>query len=153
MAKIDAKKSESLTNTQIELRIHANPDYLCVVRAAVRQTVCIFGLQEDQAESITLVVVEALTNVIRHSYGGPCDKPIVIGLNKICCGDKNRPAVEIIIRDFGKQVDKEAIKSRDLDELRPGGVGVHIIHSVMDEVEFSHADDCGTQLRMVKYIT
>jgi anti-sigma regulatory factor (Ser/Thr protein kinase) len=153
MAKIDTKKSESLTNTQVELRIHAKPDYLCVVRTVVRQTVCIFGLQEDKAESITLSVVEALTNVIRHSYGGPCDKPIVIGLNKIYCGDKNRPAVEIVIRDFGKQVDAEAIKSRDLDELRPGGVGVHIIHSVMDGVEFSHANDCGTQLKMVKYIT
>ena len=153
MAKSNAKKSESLTNTQIELRIHANPDYLGVVRTAVRQTVCMFGLQEDMAEPITLAVVEALTNVIRHSYGGPCEKPIIVGFNKICCGDKNRPAVEILIRDFGKQVDAEAIKSRDLDELRPGGVGVHIIHSVMDEVEFSHAGDCGTQLRLVKYIT
>ena len=105
------------------------------------------------AEPITLAVVEALTNIIRHSYGGPCEKPIIVGLNKIHCGDKNRPAVEILIRDFGKQVDAKAIKSRNLDELRPGGVGVHIIHSVMDEVEFSHADDCGTQLKMVKYIT
>ena len=154
MGKTDIKKSESesLANTQIELHIHANPDYLCVVRTVVRQTVCIFGLQEDKAESITLSVVEALTNVIRHSYGGSCEKPIVIGLNKIYCGDKNRPAVEIVIRDFGKQVDAEAIKSRDLDELRPGGVGVHIIHSVMDEVEFSHANGCGMQLRLVKIV-
>lgn len=152
MAKSDAKKSESLTNSQIELRIHANPDYLCVARTAVRQTLGIFGLQEDKAESITLAVVEALTNIIRHSYGGPCEKPIIVKLNKIFSGDKNRPAIEIVIRDFGKQVNTDAIKSRDLDELRPGGVGVHIIHSVMDKVEFSHAGDCGTQLRLVKYM-
>ena len=152
MSKIDVRKSESLTNSQIELRILANPNYLCVVRTAVRQTAGIFGFQEDKAESITLAVVEALTNIIRHSYGGSCDKPIIVGLNKICYGEENRSAIEIVIRDFGKQVDAETIKSRDLDELRPGGVGVHIIHSVMDEVEFSHADDCGMQLRLVKIV-
>jgi anti-sigma regulatory factor (Ser/Thr protein kinase) len=152
MSKIDVRKTESLTNSQIELRIPANPNYLCVVRMAVRQTAGIFGFQEDKAESITLAVVEALTNIIRHSYGGPCDKPIVIGLNKICYGEENRSAIEIVIRDFGKQVDAETIKSRDLNELRPGGVGVHIIHSVMDEVEFLHANDCGMQLRLVKIV-
>jgi anti-sigma regulatory factor (Ser/Thr protein kinase) len=98
-------------------------------------------------------VEEALTNIIRHSYGGPCDKPIVVKLNKIGYGDKNAPALEIVIRDFGKQVDPESIKGRDLAEFRPGGVGVHIMRSVMDEIEFSPADDCGMQLRMVKYIT
>ena len=152
MSKIDVEKSESLTKTQIELRILANPDYLCVARSTIRQTASIWGLDEDTAESITLAVVEALTNVIRHSYGGPCDKPIIVRLNKICCAEKNKSALEIVIRDFGKQVNTDTIKSRDLDELKPGGVGVHIIHSVMDEVEFSLADNCGMQLRLVKYI-
>jgi anti-sigma regulatory factor (Ser/Thr protein kinase) len=149
----NSKGTESLTNTQIELRIQANPDYLCVARTVVRQTAGLFGFDEDEAESITLAVVESLTNIIRHGYDGPCDKLIIIGFNKISDGDNNRPAIEILIRDFGKQVDAETIKSRDLGELRPGGVGVNIIHSVMDEVEFSCADDCGMQLRMVKYIS
>ena len=152
MSKIDVRKPESLTNSQIELRILANPNYLCVVRTAVRQTAGIFGFQEDKAESITLAVVESLTNIIRHSYGEPSDKPIIVGLNKIYYGEENRSAIEIVIRDFGKQVDAETIKSRDLDDLRPGGVGVHIIHSVMDEVEFSHANGCGMQLRLVKIV-
>jgi anti-sigma regulatory factor (Ser/Thr protein kinase) len=153
LAKNDVKGLGSLTKTQIELRILANPDYLSVVRAAVRQTASVFGFDEDTAESITLAIVEALTNVIRHSYGGPCDKPIFVMLNKICCAEENKSALEIVIRDFGKQVNTDTIKSRDLDDVKPGGVGVHIIHSVMDEVEFSHADNCGMQLRLVKNIT
>ncbi|MHC4455884.1 MAG: ATP-binding protein [Planctomycetota bacterium] len=148
----DTKKQENSTNTQIELRICANPEYLSVARTAVRQVVQVLGLEEDKGEPITLAVVEALTNVIRHSYGGPCEKPIIIKLNKIEHGNKNKPALEIVIRDFGKQVDPKGIKGRDLAELSPGGVGVHIIRSVMDEIEFSNADDCGMQLRMVKYI-
>ena len=44
------------------------------------------------------------------------------------------------------------MKGRNLDDLKPGGVGVHIIHTAMDEVEFKQGDDCGMQLRMVKYL-
>ncbi len=147
------KEPESPTNAQIELRICAEPDYLSVARVVVRQTAQIFGLEKDKAESVALGVIEALTNVIRHSYGGPCDKPIIIMLNKTDFSNKNKPALEIVIRDFGKQVDPESIKGRDLDDIKPGGVGVHIIHSVMDEIEFTPADDCGMQLRLVKYIS
>ena len=75
----------------------------------------------------------------------------VITLNKINYQD-GQTAMEILIRDFGPKVDPENIKGRDLDELKPGGVGVHIMQSVMDEIEFTPADDCGMQLRMVKHI-
>lgn len=152
MTDINTKEKKSTTDSKIELRICAHPDYLCVARTTVRQTAQVFGFEEETAKSITLAVVEALTNVIRHSYGGPSDESIIIKLNKTYYPDKNRSALEILIRDFGKQVDPETIKARDLDEIRPGGVGVHIISSVMDEVEFSRANDCGMQLRMKKYI-
>jgi anti-sigma regulatory factor (Ser/Thr protein kinase) len=153
MMNIDIKEQQSSTNTHILLHIRANPEYLCVARKAVRQVIGVVGLGEDKNESVTLAVEEALTNIIRHSYDGPCDKPIIVKLSKIDRCDKNKPALEIVIRDFGKQVDPESIKGGDLDEVKPGGWGVHIIRSVMDEVEFSRADDCGMQLRMVKYIT
>lgn len=155
MMNTDIKEQQSSTNTQILLHICANPEYLCVARMAVRQVMQVVGLEEDKDknESVTLAVEEALTNIIRHSYGGPCDKPIIMKLSKIDRCDKNKPALEIVIRDFGKRVEPESIKGADLDEVKPGGLGVHIIRSVMDEIEFSRADDCGMQLRMVKYIT
>jgi len=150
--KTDVKNQKNSIDAEIELCICANPDYLSVARTAVRQVAQVVGLKEKESESITLAVVEALTNVIRHSYGGQSDKRIIVKLNKINYSDKEKAALEIIIRDFGKQVNPEKIKGRDLDELRPGGVGVHIMQSVMDEIEFTPADDCGMQLRMLKYI-
>ena len=150
--KIDVKNQKSSTDTKIELRMCANADYRGVARAAVRQVAQAIGLKEDEFEPITLAVVEALTNVIRHSYDGPCDKPIIVKLNKINYADAKKAALEIVIRDFGKQVEPESIKGRNLDEIKPGGVGVHIMQSVMDEVEFTRADDCGMQLRMIKYV-
>lgn len=139
-------------DSQVELRIRANPDYLGVARTAVRQFAQISGITESETEQVTLAVVEAITNVIRHSYGGPCEKPVIIKFDKINCSGEKLPALEIVIRDFGKQVDPQTIRGRDLDEVRPGGVGVHIMRSVMDEIEFTQANDCGMLLRMIKCI-
>jgi len=150
--KTNVKNQKSFTDTKIELRMCANPDYLRVARTATHDVAQAIGLKDNEIETITLAVVEALTNVIRHSYGGPCDKPIIVKLNKINYPDVKKAGLEIVIRDFGKQVEPENIKGRDLDELEPGGVGVHIIHTAMDEVEFTRGDDCGMQLRMVKYL-
>ena len=150
--KTNVRNQKSSTDTKIELHICANPDYLRVARIATRDVAQVIGLKDDEIETITLAVVEALTNVIRHSYGGPCEKPIILKLNKISYPDMKKAGLEIIIRDFGKQVDPENIKGRDLNDLKPGGVGVHIMHTAMDEVEFIRCDDCGTQLRLVKYL-
>jgi len=139
------------TTTHMELSMLAEPDYLSVGRAAVRRVGASVGLDDEQCESVALAVVEALTNVIRHSYGGPCEKLIIVKLNKLAYSDESC-GLEILVRDFGRQVDPSVIKGRDLEDVRPGGLGVHIIHSVMDEVVFSPAGDCGMQLRMVKYI-
>ena len=148
----DVKNQKSLTETKIELHMCANPDYLRVARTATHDVAQVVGLKDDEIEKITLAVVEALTNVMRHSYGGPCDRPIIVKLNKISYPDVKKAGLEIIIRDFGKQVDPEDIKGRDLDEIEPGGVGVHIMRAAMDEVEFTRGEDCGMRLRMVKYL-
>jgi len=137
---------------QIELTILANPAYLCIARVAIRKALEISGFDDQDADGVTLALDEALTNVIRHSYGGPCAKPIIIKLSQIPNYRKEAEALEIVVRDFGKHVDPKTIKSRDLNEVRPGGLGVHIIQTVMDEVEYSCVSEGGMQLRMVKLI-
>ena len=140
------------TCSQIELHISSNPEYLRVVRHAVRQVGLVVGFAEKTREMIALAVEEALTNVIRHSYGGPCDEQIVIKLNRIDDDPEGRVALEIIVRDFGRKVDPETIEGRDLDHFRPGGLGVHLIKSVMDEVEYRSAQGQGMVLQMKKYL-
>jgi anti-sigma regulatory factor (Ser/Thr protein kinase) len=147
---IETEEQKTSRDTQIELRVCADPQYLPVVRALVRGAAELAGV-ENRDDLITVAVEEALDNVIEHGYGGACNKPIIIRLNKIDGGNDQRAGLEILIRDFGRQVNPESIKGRDLEEAGVGGYGTHIIRSAMDEVEFSHADDCGMQLRMVKY--
>ena len=151
MAQRDKNNGITSTITHMELSMLAEPDYLSVGRAAVRRVGTGIGLDDEQCESVALAVVEALTNVIRHSYDGPCDKRIIVKLNEVIYSEE-ASGLEIVVRDFGRQVDPSVIKGRDLEDVRPGGLGVHIIHSVMDEVSFTPVGDCGMQLRMVKYI-
>ena len=141
---------ESQGCDQVEIRLSAAPEYLCVVRCAVGKVAEVVGLDEQEREAVTLALEEALANVIRHSYGGPCGQPIIVKLAKLARDDKTG-ALEIVVRDFGKQVDPASIQGRDLSDIKPGGLGVHIIRSTMDEVEYSQAAEGGMKLRMVKY--
>ena len=147
------RREDDQPHDRIEIRICANPAYLSVARSAIRKAATIAGLSEEDVDGVTLALDEALANVIQHSYGGPCGEPIIVRLTKLPPDAHKGEALEIVVRDFGKQVDPATIRSRDLDDIRPGGLGVHIIQSVMDEVEYSCPLDGGMYLRMTKYLS
>ena len=55
--------------------------------------------------------------------------------------------------DPGMQIDPAQVQPRDLDDVRPGGLGTHLIREVMDAADFVEAPPgCGNLLRMVKRI-
>ena len=86
-------------------------------------------------------------NIIQHGYGAGQVGEIVL---EILLLDN-----EILFRlsDFAKPIDVKKIKSRDLNDVRPGGLGVHFINEIMDEVQYLHKDDgSGNVLEMKKYI-
>jgi len=136
----------------VEIRILAHPANLCIVRSAAQKAAEQCGLEQKSVDAITLALEEALANTIRHGYGGPCNKPIIVTLNRLNADDDHQAGLEILIRDFGRQIDPAKIKGRDLDDVRPGGLGVHLIYSSMDEVEYSCPSEGGMQLRLVKYL-
>jgi anti-sigma regulatory factor (Ser/Thr protein kinase) len=134
----------------LNLELNSDPEELPGVRAAIRTWTARHGWDDPDVADIVLAVDEALSNVIRHGYEGRLGHRIEFAL---CALDdpQHGPGIEVRIRDFGKQVPLEEIRGRDLDDLRPGGLGVHIIRSVMNSVEYSHAPGGGMQLIMRKY--
>ena len=66
---------------------------------------------------VVLAVNEACCNIIKHSYCS--DTNGTISITSVC----NEDVWEIRISDFGKPLVKEKIKHRDLDDVRPGGLG------------------------------
>ena len=108
------------------------------------------GFSAEQARMITLTIDEALANVIQHGYKGVGGKPIDITVAPVC--ESGRTGIRIVIRDQAEPVDPATIKGRDLDEIRPGGLGVHLMKSVMDEVLHTPGET-GMVLEMVKFLS
>lgn len=130
------------------MRIRCDPVELVCVRQRVREIATAVGFGDDEVLKISLAVDEALTNVIRHGYGGPCDQPIDLHIERVKVGTD--PAICVVIRDFAKPIDPAMITGRALRDVRPGGLGVHIMRTVMDEVSYAPLEGGGTRLTMLK---
>ncbi len=141
---------------EIQIQMLSNPLYLSGAREMVSAVARRLCFSEEACGQIALAVDEALCNVIRHGYERASDRPIWIGLWPLggvgeLDGDEcPTHALRIVIEDEAKQVDLDLIRSRDLEEVRPGGLGVHIIRSVMDDVRFEHRESVGMRLTMTK---
>jgi serine/threonine-protein kinase RsbW len=146
----EAPPSEVLLRLQLE----SNPEALYLVRATVQGAAEIVHFQEHEARAIVRSVDEALANVIRHAYEGKAGMPIEVICKRLWRDKqaKEPQGMEIILVDSGIKVPVEKLKGRALDEIRPGGLGLHFIKQSMDVVEFSHTDDKNF-LRLVKYLT
>ena len=47
-----------------------------------------------------------------------------------------RDCVRMRLRDYGKQTPKHEMKGRAHDLIEPGGLGLHLIRSAFDEVDY-----------------
>ncbi|MCW5766343.1 MAG: ATP-binding protein [Phycisphaeraceae bacterium] len=142
---------------EISLQMLSNPLFLSGARELVANVARRMGFTEEACGQMALAVDEALCNVIRHGYSKKPDQPIWLSLSAVgglaspdSNGESPTEALKIVIEDEARQVDLETIKSRDLDEIRPGGLGVHIIREVMDEVSYEHRSPRGMRLTMIK---
>jgi anti-sigma regulatory factor (Ser/Thr protein kinase) len=133
-----------MTSDGIQLSILSHPKYLQLVRGAMRKVTDIIGFSVEDADHITLAVDEACSNIIKHSYMNDPDKKIDISIK--VQGKK----LEIHITDYGKKCKSSDMQSRDISDIRPGGLGIHIINKVMDSVEYDSSSPRKNQIRMVK---
>ena len=132
----------------LQLRFPARADRLKGVRDAVGGAAARCGCSAEVVRDVVIAVDEACQNIIRHAYGGKTDGEVVLEIRRQ--GD----AMVVDLRDFADRVDPDKIKPRDLDDIRPGGLGVHFMREVMDSVEFLvPPQGRGNLLRMVKRIS
>jgi len=135
---------------EIELRLTSDPMYLCGARELVGCIARRIGFDDIECSKIALAVDEAMSNIIRHGYDRAFDKPIWLGLSPLKPTSDSIGGIVIIIEDEAKQVDPCNMKGRDLDDIKPGGLGVHIINEVMDEVRYEKRAPRGMRLVMIK---
>jgi sigma-B regulation protein RsbU (phosphoserine phosphatase) len=130
VANEDEPAAPGSDETIISMHLPARADRLRVIRQAVRGALELLECDEEMTEQVILAVDEACQNVVRHAYGGRDDGELVVCLR--------RAASDIVveIQDFAAPVDVETVRGRDLDDIRPGGLGVHLIREIMDDVQF-----------------
>jgi serine/threonine-protein kinase RsbW len=135
------------------LALYSNPKWLSVVRGAVERLTETLGFPIAQCRSITRAVDEAVTNIVRHSYGNRLDQPIAVYFRRAQRRHDGQvqQGLEIQLCDRGPAVDPCKLQGRPLDEIRPGGLGLHFIQQAMDTVEFTRKGPTN-RLRLVKYL-
>lgn len=139
-------------DAHIRLAMRSNPMYLAAARELVSALSRRLGFPEAAAAKIALAVDEALCNIMRHGYDRRTDAPIWISLWPLDAGPAQAAGLKIVIEDEARQVEPAQIRGRDLEDVRPGGLGVHIIREVMDEARYEKRADIGMRLTLVKYL-
>lgn len=114
------------------LEFPADPATLKEMRDRVREMVASTGAAAALTEAIVVAINEACMNVIQHGYHGSVEGAYELRVTY----NKNRHAMIFELLDRASPVDKSKIKSRSLADVRPGGLGVHFIRQLMDEMEF-----------------
>ena len=122
--------SESRSKRVLQLRFPARAAELKEVREAVRKAVKGCGCSAKSSGDIVLATDEACQNIIRHAYGGESDSVIEFEI------EHRGDALVFSLVDHAPTIDPSQVQPRDLDDIRPGGLGTHFIRRVMDEVEF-----------------
>lgn len=117
-----------------QLTVRGRYDCIPAVTSFVAEAAEAAGLDEDAAFHCRMAVDEACTNVIEHAYGGED-----IGAIQITCTIAPG-ACTIEIVDHGTAFDPNVVPvpqvSHDLEQLHPGGIGLHLMRKMMDEVDF-----------------
>ena len=144
------------TRPHVRLEIVSNPVYLSGARELVSAIAKRLGFDDLDCSKIALAVDEALCNIIRHGYQRATDRPIWLAIWPIAAVRADAPpaGIRVVIEDAARQVEPSEIRSRDLDKIRPGGLGVHIIQEVMDEVSYERRPGgVGMRLTLAKVLT
>jgi len=109
------------------------------------------GSPNDEIYQIELAVDEACANVIEHAYIDEDSKEGNIDVTV----KKNRYQIAITIADFGVGFNPDTLITPDMDEYfkerKPGSLGVHLIRTLMDEVNFCINPGFCNEVKMVKY--
>jgi serine/threonine-protein kinase RsbW len=93
------------------------------------------GLDEKAIFHCQMAVDEACTNIIEHAYGGE-DKGSIQATTRV------EPGVcTITLIDQGRPFDPSSVPKPAIDpdpaNVEPGGLGLHLMRQIMDEVTFT----------------
>ena len=140
---------KKMKTQRYKIRFPSRTDNLEVVRDFVFRLAQKAGFEEDTADQISLAVDEACTNVIKHAHQFNSRRMIDLAVIYTI------KQFEIIITDKGKGFDPQSLEKPDLPkyihEAKMGGLGIHLMKTLMDEVSYTFNPGNKNQVSLVKY--
>lgn len=117
-------------DTLLALRVPADAAELKGIRTRLQEALQTVGIGEACRQELVVAVNEACMNIIQHAYGNQHHGDIVIEL------ERTAGWLTFRITDYAPPVDFSQLHPRDLSDVRPGGLGLCLIHTIMDEIRY-----------------
>ncbi|MOA10204.1 Serine-protein kinase RsbW [compost metagenome] len=127
----------------------ARAEFIDIVRLALYGFAKNAGFSYEEIEDMKVAVTEACTNVVLHAYTNQQAGVIDITFKL------NDEGISICIKDEGDSFDYEhtggkaaSLHDKELSEVQPGGLGLFLMHALMDRVEV--VTERGTEVILTK---
>ena len=109
-----------------------NSSSLKDVRNFCREVFEKLHIQEDLKDELVLAIAEAAQNIVKHAFKNAANANELMVVQISCENNK----LQIAFYDRGTPVDPKKVKHREIDNVKPGGLGTFFIKEIMDAVEF-----------------
>ncbi|HOO74439.1 MAG TPA: ATP-binding protein [Tepiditoga sp.] len=120
-----------------KITIPSNSLYIKLIRSSLNSFLYLCNYKnDDEIFLLELALNEAVANIIEHTYN--YEENHIIDIEFIF---EDNYEFKIKIRDYGKKVNPEEIKPRDLNDYREGGLGTFIIKQVFTEQNWVSVDE------------
>ncbi len=136
--------SESPT---LELRFPSDPKRLRMVREKVQEIAEEIGCSKKLISDLVIAINEACMNIMQHAYKGDKSGEILLEIQK------DSGYLQVVLTDYAASIDPSNIRPRDLEDVKPGGLGTYFIQEIMDDCTYGNLDNsAGNFLKMRKKI-
>ena len=109
-----------------------NSSSLKDVRNFCREVFEKLQIQQDLKDELVLAIAEAAQNIVKHAFKNAANANELMVVQISCENNK----LQIAFYDRGTPVDPNKVKHREIDNVKPGGLGTFFIQEIMDAVDF-----------------
>ena len=102
------------------------------VRSFCREVFERLNINQELKDELVLAIAEAAQNIVKHAFKNAANANELMVVQISCENNK----LQIAFYDRGTPVDPKKVKHREIDNVKPGGLGTFFIQEIMDAVEF-----------------
>ena len=130
------------------MNVPSSTENLALIRDFVSGIGAQVGFDENEAARLSLAVDEACANVIEHAYQLESTHEVTV---RVVVDDE---AIKFEIVDTGRGFDPSQAGELQVEELirqrKSGGLGLRLIRTIMDDVQYRIVPGEKNELKMVK---